>query len=394
MQIAEIRTPAYVVDYGAIQRNLRTLADVKERTGCRILLALKAFAMFDAFPLISQVLDGCCASSLHEAQLAHDYFGGEVHLFGAALSPAEMEALLPLVSHLTFNSFAQWRQFQAVAAAAGAPLPRCGLRINPEQSEGATPIYDPCAPGSRLGIRRQAFAGESLAGLDGLHWHNLCQHNADALERTVMAVEAKFGELLPHFNWFNFGGGHHISRDDYDVDLLCHLLSSFRERHGQPTVYLEPGEAVALNAGTLVTTVLDIVASDMPIAILDTSCTCHMPDVLEMPYRPRLFRDPAWDGRAVPAATAERGQAVDGTRYGYRLAGPSCLAGDVIGEYGFERPLTVGDRLMFEDMAIYTMVKNTTFNGIPLPDIVARETDGRLRQVRRFGYEDFKQRLS
>jgi carboxynorspermidine decarboxylase len=390
----ELNTPSYVVDYAVLQRNLDILRGIKARTGCRILLALKAFSMFDAFPLLNQGLDGCCTSSLHEAQLAHDHFGGEVHAFAAAFSRADMAALIPLVNHITFNSFAQWTQFREVARTLSGQTIACGLRINPEHSEGHTPLYDPCAPGSRLGIRRADFEKRSLDGLDGLHVHNLCEHNADAFARTLSAIEARFGDLLPRFKWFNFGGGHHITRDDYDRDQLCRLINDFRARHGNPVVYLEPGEAVALNAGTLVTTVLDIVHNERPIAILDTSCTCHMPDIMEMPYRPRIFRDPAWDGSASPAPRAERAGEPGDKPHLYRLTGPSCLAGDVIGDFSFDTLLVPGDRLIFEDMAIYTMVKNTTFNGIRLPDIVAREPDGSLRLVRRFGYEDFKMRLS
>jgi carboxynorspermidine decarboxylase len=390
----QLDTPAYVVDYAALQRNLAILSDIKARTGCRILLALKAFSMFDAFSLLNRGLDGCCASSLHEARLAREQFGGEVHVFAAALGATDMDALLDVANHATFNSFAQWEQFRQIAARRPHPPIACGLRINPEHSEGHTPLYDPCAPGSRLGIRRAALDGQNLDGLTGLHVHNLCEHNADAFARTLAAVEARFGDLLPRFAWFNFGGGHHITRDDYDRDLLCKTIKTFRQRHGQPVVYLEPGEAVALNAGTLVTTVLDIVHNTLPIAILDTSCTCHMPDVLEMPYRPRVFRDAGWDGRAAPDPQAERGAEPGTQPHTFRLAGPSCLAGDVIGDYSFDTPLRTGDRLVFEDMAIYTMVKNTTFNGIRLPDIVARESDGTLRLVRRFGYDDFKMRLS
>ncbi len=387
-------TPAYVVDYAALQRNLDILCDIKARTGCRILLALKAFAMFDAFPLLRRGLDGCCASSLHEARLAREEFGGEVHIFAAALGAADMQALPGVANHATFNSFAQWELFRKVAARRPDPPVACGLRINPEHSEGHTPLYDPCAPGSRLGIRRAAFEGQNLDGLTGLHFHNLCEHNSDAFARTLAAVEERFGDLLPRFAWFNFGGGHHITRDDYDRDLLCETINAFRARHGQPAVYLEPGEAVALNAGTLVATVLDIVHNKLPIAILDTSCTCHMPDVLEMPYRPRVFRDDGWDGSAAPGPRAARSANPGEKPHTFRLAGPSCLAGDVIGDYSFDTPLRTGDRLVFEDMAIYTMVKNTTFNGIRLPDIVAREPDGMLRRVRRFGYDDFKMRLS
>ncbi len=393
MTAARLETPAYVVDHGALARNLGLLAEVKRRSGCRVLLALKAFAMADAFPLLRGVLDGCCASSLHEARLAREEFGGEVHVFGAAFSAGDMARLLPLADHITFNSFSQWELFRSLPPSGGHRAPLCGLRVNPEHSETSVALYDPCAPGSRLGIRRPDLEGRSLEGLTGLHFHNLCEHNADALERTLAAVERRFGDLLPRFSWFNFGGGHHITRADYDRRRLCRLIADFRTRHGG-TIYLEPGEAVALNAGTLVATVLDVVRHDIDIAILDASCVCHMPDVLEMPYRPRVFRDPAWDGAPLPGPGADRGMRAGEKPHLYRLAGPSCLAGDVIGEYSFATPLRPGDRLVFEDMAIYTMVKNTTFNGIRLPDIVARDLDGRLRLVRRFGYEDFRSRLS
>jgi len=388
----DISTPAFVVDAAALDRNLAVLADVKARTGCRILLALKAFSMAAAFDRIRARLDGACASSLHEARLGREAFGGEIHAFAAAFSEADFRGLLPLVDHVTFNSFRQWRQFRPLLEAASRPV-AAGLRINPEHSEGAVALYDPCAPRSRLGIRRAAFAGESLDGLTGLHFHCLCEQNADVLARTLAAVEARFGDLIPGFDWMNFGGGHHITRADYDVGLLCRILTDFRSRHHGMTVYLEPGEAVALNAGVLVATVLDVVENGMPIAILDASCVCHMPDVLEMPYRPRVYRGDAWDGGAVAPAGADFGGQPGEKACAVRLAGPSCLAGDCIGDYAFDRPLKPGDRLVFEDMAHYTMVKTNTFNGINLPDILLRQPDGALIPVRRFGYDDFKSRL-
>jgi carboxynorspermidine decarboxylase len=348
--------------------------------------------MVAAFDRLRARLDGVCASSLHEARLGREAFGGEVHAFAAAFSEPDFREMLPLIDHVTFNSFRQWRQFRPLIEAAGHPI-AAGLRINPEHSEGHTALYDPCAPRSRLGIRRESFEGESLDGLTGLHFHCLCEQNADVLERTLGAVESRFGDLIPRFTWLNFGGGHHITRADYDVDRLCRIITDFRARHAGMPVTLEPGEAVALNAGVLVATVLDVVVNEIPIAILDVSCTCHMPDVLEMPYRPRVYRGEAWDGSAIAPAGAEFGGEPGEKSFTVRLAGPSCLAGDCIGDYSFACPLRPGDRLVFEDMAHYTMVKTNTFNGINLPSILLRQPDGTLTLVRRFGYDDFTSRL-
>jgi carboxynorspermidine decarboxylase len=387
-------TPCFVVDEAALERNLVVLAEVKRRTGCRVLLALKAFSMFSVFPRLRRVLDGCCASSVHEARLGREAFGGEVHAFAAAFSEMEMRELASLADHVTFNSFAQWRLFRRVLAETGATV-TCGLRINPEHSEGHTELYDPCAPGSRLGVRRAAFDGEPLDGLTGLHSHTLCEQNAEPFARTVAAIEARFGDLLPRLAWFNFGGGHHITRGDYNLGLLCDTLNGFRQRHPTiGTLYLEPGEACALNAGTLVATVLDVVENGLPIAILDASCACHMPDVMEMPYRPRVFRDAAWRGEAAPGPGADRGGEPGEKPYTVRLAGATCLAGDIIGDWSFDAPLKPGDRVVFEDMAHYTMVKTNTFNGIRLPHIALRDANGSVRLIRSFGYDDFKSRLS
>jgi len=388
-----VPTPCFVVDAGALERNLDVIAGVKERTGCRVLLALKAFAMFQLFPRLRATLDGVCASSPDEARLGREEFGGEVHAAAPAFSGADMAELVTTCDHLSFNSFAQWQRHRPQVAAARREI-RCGLRINPGHSEAPAAMYDPCAPGSRLGILREAFAGKSLDGLTGLHFHTLCEQNAGALERTLSAVEERFGDLIPGLAWMNFGGGHHLTRADYDLGLLCRLVNDFKRRYGVQ-VYLEPGEAVVLNAGTLVASVLDIVRNDIDVAVLDTSCACHMPDVLEMPYRPRVFGGDDWDGRAEPREAGRRG-AEPGTRaHTYRLAGVSCLAGDVIGDYSFDRPLAPGDRLVFEDMAHYTMVKTTTFNGVRLPSLaVCVPGGGDIEIVRRFGYADFKSRLS
>ncbi|MGE4488441.1 MAG: carboxynorspermidine decarboxylase [Kiritimatiellales bacterium] len=367
-------TPCYVVDEEKLRRNLDTLASVKERTGCRILLALKGFAMWSLFPIIGKKLDGVCASSPWEARLGREEFGGEVHAFAAAYSEADVRELLTLCDEIDFNSFAQWKQFRPLFQS--LEKIKAGLRINPECSTQDHAIYDPCAPKSRLGITRSQFDGEDLTGISGLHFHTLCEQNADALETTLKAVEEKFGEFLPQMEWVNFGGGHHITRSDYDIDRLCRLIKAFKEKYNVQVI-LEPGEAVALNIGVLITTVLDVVENDGPIAILDCSCTCHMPDVMEMPYRPNIV------GGALPVEKAHT----------YRLAGLSCLAGDVIGDWSFDRPLKPGDRLVFEDMAHYTMVKTTMFNGIRHPSIAVQRGD-EVEIVREFHYEDYRNRLS
>ncbi len=378
---ARVETPAFVVDEGLLRDNLAVLAGVKARTGCKILLALKCFAMHSVFPLVRQTLDGVCCSSPHEARLGREEFGREVHSFAAAYSAADIAQLATTCDHLVFNSFGQWQRFRDLAAqsarAAGRSL-EFGLRINPEHSEGAVPIYDPCSPGSRLGIRRAEFRADLLNGISGLHWHNLCEQDADCLERTVAAVERNFADILPRMTYVNFGGGHHITRQGYNLELLIDIVGRFQSRWGVQ-VYLEPGEAVALNCGYLVATVLDVVQADMPTAIIDASVPAHMPDVLEMPYRPHIV------GSGEPGEKP----------FTCRIGGLSCLAGDVAGEYSFDAPLVPGDQLVFTDMAIYTMVKTNTFNGVQLPAIMLYrpETD-QLSLMRRFGYEDFKHRLS
>ncbi len=372
-----IKTPAFIVDENLIRKNCETLASVKERTGCSILLALKGFALWPLFPLMREYLDGVCASSPWEARLGREEFGKEVHAFAAAYSEADFKELLPLCDEIDFNSFSQLERFRPFIAA-GPSAPDFGLRINPECStqDPDHAIYDPCAPKSRLGIRRQDFEGQDLTGISGLHFHTLCEQNSDDLETTLKAVEAQFGDILPQMQWVNFGGGHHITRDDYDIELLVKLINDFKAKY-DVQVILEPGEAVALNAGVLVATVLDIIENDGAIAILDVSCTCHMPDVLEMPYRPEIV------GAALP----------DEKPYTYRLAGLSCLAGDVIDDYSFDEPLAVGDQLVFLDMAHYSMVKTSFFNGIQHPDIAVRRGD-QVEVLREFGYADYRARLA
>ena len=389
---ARVPSPCFVLDEARLAANAAILRTVQERTGARILLALKGYAAWATFPLLSRdasrggygPLYGTCASSVDEARLGREEFGGEVHAFAAAWSDADMHELLPLVDHVVFNSLAQWEHFRPMVQACGRPV-SCGLRINPEHSEGAVAIYNPCSPGSRLGIRPRHFPASLPEGISGLHFHTLCEQGADALDRTLQAVERHFGPQLAQCRWINFGGGHHITREDYDLDLLCHCITRMQERY-KARIYLEPGEAVALNAGWMTATVLDVVEADMPIAILDTSAACHMPDVLEMPYRPRILY-------AGGDSLAEAGDAGE-KPWTCRLAGKSCLAGDVIGEYSFAAPLTAGQRLIFCDMAIYSMVKTTTFNGLRLPSIGLLPADGAFRLLHAFGYEDFRNRLS
>jgi carboxynorspermidine decarboxylase len=375
-----VPTPCFVVDEVSIEDNLRILARVQRESGAKVLLALKAFAMFSLAPLVARYLSGTCASGLHEARLGREAFGGELHTFAAAYAEPELREILEISDHVVFNSPSQWARFAPLARAAAARRPglRFGLRVNPEHSEGQVALYDPCAPFSRLGIVRSQFPENDLAGISGLHFHTLCEQNFAPLERTVAAFEAKFGEFIARMEWVNFGGGHHVTRPDYEVDALIALLRAFSARHGVQ-LYLEPGEAIAWHAGVLVAEVLDIAWNGMPLAILDTSATCHMPDVIEMPYRPRIL------GAGAPGEHA----------HSYRLGGLTCLAGDVIGEFSFPQPLRVGQRLVFEDMALYTMVKTTTFNGTRLPAIaIWNSGSDALRVVRAFGYEDFRSRLS
>ena len=380
MKRDELRTPCYVVQEAKIRENLEILRGICEDTGCRILLAQKAFSMYSLYPLIGEYLDGATASGLYEARLGYEEMGKENHIFSPAYREDEMDEILTYCDHIIFNSPAQLRKYREKVKRAGRSM---GLRINPECStqEGHA-IYDPCAPFSRLGTTEEKFRSgmseEDIASLDGLHFHTLCEQNADDLAKTLDAVEAKFGDVLHEMKWLNFGGGHHITRADYDRELLKECILRMKEKYGLE-IYLEPGEAVALNAGLLITEVLEIAENGMEIAILDTSAACHMPDVLEMPYRPPL---------------KNAGEPGDSRKpYVYRLAGPTCLAGDVIGDYSFEVPLQRGSRLEFQDMAIYTMVKNNTFNGMKLPDIVLEKTDGTCVAVRAFEYEDFKSRL-
>ena len=367
-------TPCYVIDESVLKHNLEIPKGVQERTGAKILLAQKAFSCYHLYPMIGQYLCGTACSGLFEARLGYEEMGKENHVFSAAYRENEIDEIIGYCGHIIFNSFSQLDKYRDKVLSAGKKI---GLRINPEHStQEGHEIYDPCSPKSRLGITLANFRKDDLRGVSGLHFHTLCEQNSDDLEATLEAVEEKFGDILGDMEWINLGGGHHITREDYDIPRLEKCIKHLQEKYGLE-VFLEPGEAIALNAGYLVTEVLDITKNDMPIAILDTSAACHMPDVLEMPYRPPLFDS------GLP----------DEKKFTFRLGSQTCLAGDSIGEYSFDSPLSVGDRLVFGDMAIYSMVKNNTFNGMPLPSIYLLKEDGSAQLLRSFGYDDFKCRL-
>ena len=371
--LLSVATPCYVTDEGLLIKNLEILKDTAEQAGCKILLAQKAFSMFSVYPLIGKYLSGTTASGLFEAKLGKEEMGGETHVFCAAYTDKEFDEILKICDHITFNSFNQWERYREKALKSGKSF---GIRINPQHSTQDHGIYDPCSEGSRLGVTIDNFREDLLDGIEGLHFHTLCEQNSDALVETVKAVEEKFGKYLHGLKWVNFGGGHHITRPDYDIETLVSVIEHFRDTYGVQ-VYLEPGEAVVYHAGFMVTSVLETLHNGMDIAILDTSAACHMPDVLEMPYRRKIKN------------SGESGEKA----YTYRLGGPTCLAGDIIGDYSFDAPLQEGDKLVFEDMALYTMVKTNTFNGMPLPSIVWRDKDGQGWLVKQFGYEDFFSRL-
>lgn len=367
-----IPTPAYIVDSTLLENNLKVLNLVQKEAGCKILAALKGFSMYHFFPLMGKYLSGITSSSLNEAKLGYDEMGNEVHIYSPAFIEEEFEELIEICDHFVFNSFNQYEKFGPKAKAAGR---ECGIRINPEYSEITTDIYNPCFTFSRLGTTLQNFSEDKLPGIDGLHFHTMCEQNSDTLERTMEVIEEKFGKYMYHMKWVNFGGGHHITRHDYDIDRLINIIRRVKKKYSVE-VYLEPGEAIALNTGFLIAKVLDIVNNGMDLAILDTSAACHMPDVIEMPYRPEI------EGAGKP----------NELEYTYRLGGLTCLAGDVIGDYSFDEPLKAGDRLVFKDMAHYTMVKNNTFNGVNLPSIAVKTNEG-LEILKTFGYEDYKRRL-
>ncbi len=369
-------SPCYVVDERLLIKNLEILQFVQERTHCKILLALKGFSMFSVFPLIGQYLKGITASSLFEARLGYEEMGKEVHIFAPAYREDQFDEILNYCDHIVFNSFHQWNKYKNKVKNYPKKI-ECGMRINPEYSEIETPIYDPCYANSRLGVTLSNFKADELEGIDGLHFHTMCEQNSDTLARTIKVVDEKFGKYMGQMKWVNFGGGHHITRADYDIETLVRSILFIKEKY-EVDVYLEPGEAIALNTGYLVASVLDIVENGMQIAILDTSAACHMPDVLEMPYRPNIIN------AGMPNEYAHT----------YRLGGMTCLAGDVIGDYSFKQPLKAGDKLIFCDMAHYTMVKNNTFNGVNLPSIALYNEEEGIKIIKKFGYDDFKNRLS
>ena len=377
IDLTGLPSPCYIVDESLLKRNLEILHSVQERTGCKILLALKGFSMYAVFPLVGKYLHGMTASSLFEARLGFEEMKKEVHIYAPAYIEEEFDELMTYCDHIVFNSFSQWNKYRSKVKGLAGKKIECGLRINPQYSEIATQMYNPCADNSRLGVTLDNFRPQELEGLDGLHFHTMCEQNSDTLERTIEVVDRKFGEYIKKMKWLNLGGGHHITRPDYDVDRLVKVILLLQEKYGIQ-IYLEPGEAIALNTGFLAGKVLDIVDNGMKLAILDASAACHMPDVLEMPYRPEII-DAGKPGEYP---------------YTYRLGGNTCLAGDVIGDYSFRQPLQPGDSLLFCDMAHYTMVKNNMFNGVNLPAIALRKENGEVQVLREFTYADYKTRLS
>ncbi len=377
IDFSALPSPCYVVDERLLTKNLELLNSIQERTGCSILLALKGFSMHSLFPLVGKYLKGVTSSSLFEARLGYEKMGKEVHAYAPAYSDEEIDEILSYVDHIVFNSFPQWNKFKDKVKNVSSKNIECGIRINPEYSEIDTPLYDPCYQHSRLGVTLANFKPEELEGIDGLHFHTLCEQNSDTLARTVKVIDEKFGEYIKQMKWLNLGGGHHITRPDYDIETLIETILYLKNKYSVD-IYLEPGEAIALNTGYLVSTVLDIVDNGMPIAILDTSATCHMPDVLEMPYRPNII------DAGKPGEFAHT----------YRLGGMTCLAGDVIGDYSVKEPLKPGDKLVFCDMAHYTMVKNHMFNGVNLPSIASYNDEEGIKVIRQFGFEDYSNRLS
>ncbi|UMR37378.1 carboxynorspermidine decarboxylase [Paenibacillus polymyxa] len=377
IDITGLPSPCYLVDERLLVKNLEVLNSVQERTGCSILLALKGFSMFSTFPLVGKYLKGVTSSSLFEARLGREKMNKEVHVYAPAYVDSEFDELLEYVDHIVFNSFDQLKRFKSKVQGVTSKKIDIGIRVNPEYSEIETPLYDPCYNNSRMGVTLANFRPEDLDGVDGIHFHTMCEQNSDTLERTIKVVDEKFGPYIKQMKWLNFGGGHHITREDYDLDTLVRCIQYFQDKYGVQ-VYLEPGEAIALNTGYLVATVLDTMKNGMDIAILDTSAECHMPDVLAMPYRPNII------GAGKPGEYAHT----------YRLGGLTCLAGDVIGDYSFKEPLKPGDKLVFCDMAHYTMVKNHMFNGVNLPAIASYNDEEGIKVIRQFSYEDFSSRLS
>lgn len=371
--LSQVKTPVYICEEQLLEENLKRLLHVKNQSGAKILLALKGFVLQKSFYLVREYLDGCCASGLYEAKLAHEKFKKEVHTYSPAFKDEDIDEILKISHHIVFNSFSQWKKFRQKALNKKIS---CGLRINPEVSSSPVEMYDPSGKYSRLGITKANFEEKETKGIEGLHFHALCEQNVDALELVLKGFEEKFSEFIPKMKWINFGGGHHITREDYDIDRLVHVIKDFKKRYNNIEVYLEPGEAVGWQCGSLVASVLDIVDNDMKIAVLDTSAEAHMPDTILMPYRANVR------GAAKP----------NEKKHTYRLAGNTCLAGDIMGDYSFDEPLQIGQKIIFEDMIHYTIVKNTTFNGIKLPDIAMLKKDGSYEILKHFGYEEYERR--
>ncbi|HBJ1645594.1 TPA: carboxynorspermidine decarboxylase [Clostridium botulinum] len=376
IDLNKLPSPCYLVDERLLKKNLERLNYVQEETGANIILATKAFSMYSTFPLIGKYLKGVTSSSLFEARLGYEEMGKQVHIFSPAYRQDEFDEIMKYCDHIVFNSFNQWKLYKDRVKTYINKKIECGIRINPEYSEIETDIYNPCFENSRMGVTLENFKIEDLDGIDGLHFHTMCEQNSDTLARTIKVIDNKFGKYIKNMKWINFGGGHHITREDYDMETLIDVILYIKNKY-DVDIYLEPGEAVALNIGFLICTVLDVIKNGMNIAIVDTSAVCHMPDVLEMPYRPHIINS------GMP----------NQYEYTYRLGAPTCLAGDVIGDYSFKEPLKVGDKLAFCDMAIYSMVKNNTFNGINLPAIVKYSDEKGVEIIKKFGYEDFKSRL-
>ncbi|MFT5699756.1 MAG: carboxynorspermidine decarboxylase [Desulforhopalus sp.] len=375
--VSAVETPCYLISEDAIRRNCAILDTVQQRTGAKVLLALKAFALPALFPLIRETLHGVCASGPIEAQMGREEFGKEVHTYAPAYSKAQMERVIRYSDHILFNSVSQWQEHSSAISQAEKEI-EVGFRVNPGYSEVETDLYNPCMPGSRFGVHPADLEGIDLSNISGLHFHAMCEQDADVLVRILHHFEKNFGHLLSGLTWVNFGGGHHITRPDYNIDLLCETINRFREKYNIE-VYLEPGEAVILDAGFFVTTVLDLTRNDMDIAIVDSSAETHLPDVLAMPYRPEI------------PGSGQSGE----HRHTYRLGGISCLAGDIIGDYSFTAPLQRGDRLVFTDMALYSFVKNTTFNGVELPSLYRYSLEHKsLSLIKKFGYNDYRSRLA
>lgn len=379
----EIPSPCFILEEELLRKNLELIDSVQQAAGCQIILALKGFSMYSAFPIVKEYLSGATASSLNEVKLINDFMGYQSHTYMPAYLDSEFEEIMQRSSHITFNSLSQWERFQGRVEAYKSANPdktlSCGIRVNPQYSEVATDMYNPCVPGSRLGVTRDKLPDELPAGIDGIHFHTLCENGSDTLERTLAALEERFGDLLHQAKWLNMGGGHLMTREGYDISKLIKLVSTIKEKYNLEVI-LEPGSAIAWRTGILYTTVLDVLDSQgIDVAILDTSFAAHMPDTLEMPYKPVIrgaYQDP------------EPGKPT------YRMGGMTCLAGDYMGDYSFDQPLAAGDKIIFEDMIHYTMVKTTTFNGVNLPSIGIWKTDQKFQLVRSYGYESFKDRLS